>query len=65
MPLPRRRVVARGVAWMARVRGPARDDAQLPETVAGGHGLALARLMLKRCAERVEARFIPGMVERT
>ncbi|MGB9754489.1 hypothetical protein [Roseiflexus castenholzii] len=62
VPLPRRRVVARGFAWMARIRGPARDDARLPETV---HGLALARFMPKRCAERVEARFIPGMVERT
>ena len=63
--LPRRRVVERGFAWMARFRRLACDDERLPETLAGLHVLAFAMLMLKRCAERVEARFITVMLEST
>jgi len=44
--LPRRQVVARGIARMPRSHRPARDDARLPATVAGGHGLALAPVMV-------------------
>ena len=69
----RRRVVEQGFAWrsaepveaMSRFRRLARDDERLPETLAGLHVLAFAMLMLKRCAERVEARFITFMVEST
>ena len=50
---------------MARFRRLARDDERLPETLAGLHVLAFAMLRLKRCAERVEARFITFMVEST
>ncbi len=66
---------------MARFRRLARDDERLPETLAGLHVLAFAMrtvsavepLMLKRCAERVEARcaepaearFITVMLEST
>jgi transposase len=55
--LPRRWVVARSCAWMARFRRLARDYERLPETVAGLHFLACALVMLKR--------FITFMVERT
>ncbi len=57
VPLPRRWVVERGFAWMARFRRLARDDERLPETLAGLHVLAFAMLMLKR--------FITVMLERT
>lgn len=53
--LPRRWVVERSFAWMARFRRLARDYERLPETVAGLHFLAFAMLMLKR--------FITFMVE--
>jgi transposase len=46
--LPRRWVVARRVAWAARVRRRARDDARRPETLAGLHLLVVAILMLTR-----------------
>lgn len=45
--LPRRWVVERGFAWMARFRWLARDDERLPETLAGLHVLAFAMRMLK------------------
>ncbi len=53
--LPRRWVVERRFGWMARFRRLARDYERLPETLAGLHFLAFARLMLKR--------FISFMVE--
>ncbi len=57
VPLPRRRVVERGFAWIAGFRRLARDDERLPETLAGLHVLAFAMLMLKR--------FITVMLEST
>jgi transposase len=53
--LPRRWVVERSNAWMARFRRLARDYERLPETLAGLHFLAFAILML--------ARFITLMTE--
>ncbi len=55
--LPRRWVVERSFAWMARFRRLARDYERLPETLAGLHFLAFAMLMLKR--------FITFMAEST
>jgi len=46
--LPRRWVVERSFAWMARFRRLARDYERLPETLAGLHVLAFAILMLTR-----------------
>ncbi len=46
--LPRRWVVERSFAWVARFRRLARDYERLPETLAGLHFLAFAILMLKR-----------------
>jgi transposase len=48
--LPRRWVVERSFAWMARFRRLARDSERLPETLAGLHLLAFAVLMLHRFA---------------
>lgn len=44
--LPRRWVVERSFAWMARFRRLARDYERLPETLAGLHFVAFACLML-------------------
>jgi transposase len=44
--LPRRWVVERSLAWMARFRRLAKDYERLPETVAGLHFIAFAGLML-------------------
>jgi len=44
--LPRRWVVERSFAWMARFRRLARDDERLPETLAGLHFLAFAILLM-------------------
>jgi transposase len=46
--LPRRWVVERSFAWVARFRRLARDYERLPEVLAGLHFLAFAILMLKR-----------------
>jgi transposase len=46
--LPRRWVVERSFAWMARFRRLARDYERLPETLRGLHFLAFAGLMLAR-----------------
>ena len=48
--LPKRWVVERSNAWMARFRRLARDYERLPETLAGLHFLAFAILMLHRFA---------------
>jgi transposase len=45
--LPRRWVVERSFAWMARCRRLAKDYERLPTTVAGLHFIAFACLMLK------------------
>src|SRR5207249_4610793 len=47
--LPRRWVVERGHAWLARFRRLARDYERLPETLKGLHFLAFAILLLSRC----------------
>lgn len=44
--LPRRWVVERSFAWLARFRRLARDYERLPETLAGLHFVAFASLML-------------------
>jgi transposase len=46
--LPRRWVVERSFAWVARFRRLARDYERLPETVVGLHVLAFACLLLHR-----------------
>ena len=46
--LPRRWVVERSFAWMARCRRLARDDERLSTTLAGLHFVAFAMLMLTR-----------------
>jgi len=53
--LPRRWVVERSFAWLARFRRLARDYERLPETLAGLHFIAFAFLMLKR--------LLPALVE--
>jgi transposase len=46
--LPRRWVVERSFAWLARFRRLAKDYERLPETVAGLHLVAFSTLMLAR-----------------
>lgn len=46
--LPRRWVVERSFAWLARFRRLSRDYERLPETLAGLHYVAFASLMLAR-----------------
>jgi transposase len=46
--LPRRWVVERSFAWVARFRRLARDYERLPATVVGLHFLAFACLLLHR-----------------
>jgi transposase len=45
---PRRWVVERSVAWLARFRRLARDYERLPETLASLHFIAFAYLLLHR-----------------
>jgi transposase len=49
--LPRRWVVERSFAWVARFRRLARDYERLPATLAGFHFLAFVILLLKRFVE--------------
>jgi transposase len=49
--LPRRWVVERSFAWVARFRRLARDYERLPQTLAGLHYLAFAMLLVKRVIE--------------
>lgn len=49
--LPRRWVVERSFAWIARFRRLARDYERLPETLAGLHLVAFAILMAARYVE--------------
>jgi transposase len=49
--LPRRWVVERSFAWVARFRRLARDYERLPATLAGFHVLAFIILLLKRFVE--------------
>lgn len=51
--LPRRWVVERSFAWMARCRRLAKDYERLPATVAGLHFIAFACLMLKSLFEGI------------
>jgi transposase len=46
--LPRRWVIERSFAWMARFRRLARDYERLSETLIGFHLVAFAMLMLNR-----------------
>ncbi len=46
--LPRRWVVERSFAWMARFRRLARDEERLPTVLAGLHFIAFACLLLHR-----------------
>ena len=49
--LPRRWVVERSFAWMARCRRLARDYERLPETLAGFHFVAFTGLRLRRAGD--------------
>ena len=51
--LPRRWVVERSFAWMARFRRLARDYERLPTTLAGFHLLASAILMLRQFVQMI------------
>jgi transposase len=48
--LPRRWVVERSFAWVARFKRLARDYERLPETLIGMHFLVFSILMLARAA---------------
>ena len=62
--LPRRWVVERSFAWMARFRRLARDDERLTTTLAGWHWVAFLGLMLHRLTLLPDLeRDSPGAVE--
>ncbi len=46
--LPKRRVVERSFAWLAKFRRRARDDERVPQVLAGLRLLALVCLLLAR-----------------
>ena len=46
VPLPRKWVVERSFAWLARFRRLSRDYERLPKTLAGLHWLAFSSLLL-------------------
>ena len=54
--LPRRWVMERSFAWMARCRRLARDYERLPKTLAGLHMAAFAMLMLQHAATLAQVR---------
>jgi transposase len=54
--LPRRWVVERAFAWMARFRRLARDYERLPATLAGLHLVAFVILLLRRAADFAQVR---------
>ena len=54
--LPRRWVVERAFAWMARFRRLARDYERLPQTLAGLHTVAFVILLLRRAADFAQVR---------
>jgi transposase len=54
--LPRRWVVERAFAWMARFRRLARDYERLPSTLAGLHTVAFVILLLRRAADFAQVR---------
>jgi transposase len=58
--LPRRWVVERSFAWVARFRRLARDYERLPETLAGLHFIAFAILMAARFVQLVHFFNPPG-----
>jgi transposase len=51
--LPKRWVIERSIAWVARFRRLARDYERLPQTLAGLHFLAFACLLLYRFAVKL------------
>lgn len=53
--LPRRWVVERSFAWLARFRRLARDYERLPETLAGLHYVVFALLMLGKAAHLLQS----------
>ena len=54
--LPRRWVVERAFAWMARFRRLARDYERLPRTLEGLHVVAFVMLLLRRAADFAQVR---------
>ena len=54
--LPRRWVVERAFAWMARFRRLARDYERLPSTLVGLHTVAFVILLLRRAADFAQVR---------
>jgi hypothetical protein len=62
--LPRRWVVERVLAWMARFRRSARDDERLPATLAGLHRVAFSVRLLRRAADFAAVRHSLGAAQR-
>ncbi len=55
VPLPRRWVVERSFAWLARFRRLAKDYERLASTRKGMHYAAFAMVMLARLVNRTES----------